>query len=153
VTDASERIQRIADELAIRDLVAAYADAVTRKDAKAWSGTWADDATWILGGHATEGREAILARWNEIMSLFEFIAQLPQYGRIEIDGDRATGRWYVNELGRTKGGGPSPTLGVYHDVYARLASGWRFQRRRFDLLYVGAPDLSGQAFPFPADAE
>jgi len=153
VTDSKQRIEAVADELAIRDLVAGYADAVIRNDPEAWSETWAEDATWIVGGQATEGREAILAQWNGLMSLFEFITQLPQHGRVEIAGDCATGRWYVNELGRPHGGEPSLTLGVYHDRYARHGSRWQFQRRRFDLLYVGPPDLSGTTFPFPTDAE
>jgi ketosteroid isomerase-like protein len=152
VTDSRQRFEAVADELAIRDLVACYADAVIRKDPVAWRETWAEDSTWIVGGQPTEGREAIVAQWNGLMSLFEFITQLPQHGRIEIDGDRATGRWYVNELGRPLGGEPNLTMGVYHDRYARLASGWRFQRRRFDLLYAGPPDLTGQTFPFPTDA-
>ena len=42
-------------------------------------------------------------------------------------------------------------IGVYHDLYT--CSGgegqWRFARRRFDILYRGQPDLSGQTFPFP----
>jgi len=151
VSDTNDLPRSIADELAVRDLVAAYADAVIRRDARAWGDTWAEDGRWVMGGQALEGREAIVARWNESMSLFEFILQIPQHGRVEIDGDQATGRWYVSELGRSHGGGPSLALGVYHDAYVRLESGWHFQRRRFDLLYVGPPNLSGQTFPFPAD--
>jgi ketosteroid isomerase-like protein len=153
VTATGDRLEQIAHELAIRDIVASYADAVIRKDADAWRETWAEDATWIVGGRVTEGREAVVAQWIGLMSLFEFIAQYPQHGRIQVDGDRATGRWYVNELGRPHAGEPNLTMGVYHDTYARLAPGWRFRRRRFDLLYVGAPDLSGQVFPFRDEAE
>jgi hypothetical protein len=50
----------------------------------------------------------------------------------------------VVELGRTKGGSPSFTLGAYHDVYRRVEADWKFSERRFEFIYTGAPDLSGQ---------
>jgi len=36
------------DRLAIRELIEAYADAVTRNDATAWIATWAEDSIWSL---------------------------------------------------------------------------------------------------------
>jgi ketosteroid isomerase-like protein len=40
----------VEDELAIRALVARYADAVCRRDPDAWAATWAEDCKWDLGG-------------------------------------------------------------------------------------------------------
>ena len=142
-------LRRVADELAIRDLVARSADAVVRFDAKAWIEGWAEDARWILGGSAAEGRDAILSRWLMVMGTIDFVAQLPEYGTLDISGDRGTGRWYVTELLWFKGGNPARILGVYHDDYLRVDGAWRFEQRRFDVLYTGAPDLTGQTFPYP----
>ncbi len=36
------------DRLAIHELVAAYADAVTRNDAADWGALWAEDGLWEL---------------------------------------------------------------------------------------------------------
>ena len=141
--------RRVADELALRDLVARSADAVVRFDEKAWIEGWAEDARWILGGSAAEGRDAILSRWLTVMGMIDFVAQLPEYGMLDISGDRGTGRWYVTELLWFKGGNPARTLGVYHDEYLRVDGTWRFKQRRFDVLYTGAPDLNGQTFPYP----
>jgi hypothetical protein len=146
--DATE-FRRVADELAIRDLVARSADAVVRFDEKAWIECWAKDARWILGGSAADGRDAVLGRWLMVMGTIDFVAQLPEYGMLDISGDRGTGRWYVTELLWFKAGNSARILGVYHDAYLRVEGAWRFTERRFDVLYTGPPDLSGQTFPYP----
>ena len=136
-------LRTVSDELAIRKLVARYADAVTHADGEAWIETWAEDGRWILGGNTTEGAAAMLEAWSGLMALFERVVQLPQDGLLELAGDRATGRWSVIELGRTKAASSSLTLGTYHDVYRRGESGWKFDERRFEFIYSGAPDLTG----------
>ncbi len=142
--------QNVSDELAIRDLVARYSDAVNRGDAEAWAETWAEDGRWVLGGQAHEGREKIVATWRTLMGFFEFVVQLPSHGIIEIDGDEATGRWTMNEIGRPKDGPGSATIAIYDDRYRRDAGTWRVLERRFQVLYTGPPDLSGRVFPYPA---
>lgn len=139
----------IADQLAIRELVARYADAVTRRHERDWAATWAEDGEWHVFGNPTKGREAIVILWNELMGGLPFVVQLPGAGTISIDGSNATGRWYITEHGQTAEGGGLLTIGVYHDRYRRLDGGWRFARRRFDILYSGPPDLSGMTLPFP----
>ncbi|MCP4035757.1 MAG: nuclear transport factor 2 family protein [bacterium] len=143
----SERdLRAVADELAIRQLVACYADAVTHANAEAWIETWAHDGCWTLAGNSSQGREDMLSTWRELMGLFERVIQLPHAGIVEIDateGDRGTGRWTTIELGRSKTGSPSLTVGTYHDIYRRESAGWKFAERRFDFIYTGAPDLCG----------
>jgi ketosteroid isomerase-like protein len=141
-----KELRAVADELAIRQLVARYADAVTHSNAEAWIDTWALDGCWTIAGNASKGHENLLTTWRELMGLFERVVQLPQDGLLEIDGDRGTGRWPTVELGRTASGDASLTVGTYHDVYRREASGWKFGERRFDFIYTGAPDLSGTWF-------
>ncbi|UCE87051.1 MAG: nuclear transport factor 2 family protein [Deltaproteobacteria bacterium] len=134
---------RVVDELEIRKLVARYADAVTHIDGQAWIETWAEDGRWTIGGATSEGHAKLLETWQVLMSLFEKVVQLPQHGLLELRGDRATGRWGVIELGRTRGGSPSFTVGAYHDVYRRVETRWCFSERRFEAIYTGAPDLDG----------
>jgi ketosteroid isomerase-like protein len=139
-------LRRVADELAIRRLVAQYADGVTRNDEDTWIGTWADDGSWTLGGNTSTGHANLLATWKGLMALFETVVQLPQHGLLELSGDRATGHWVVVELGRTASGGSSSSVGTYHDCYRRVESGWKFSERRFEFIYTGPPDLSGHWF-------
>jgi len=144
MTIAVDEQRRLVDELAIRNLVARYADAVSQADERAWIGTWASDGSWTLGGTTSEGHDALLQTWRGLMGLFERVVQLPQSGLIELAGDRASGQWQMVEIGRTKSGSPTVTLGSYRDAYRRTDSGWRFDSRRFDFDYTGPPDLSGQ---------
>jgi len=139
------------DELAIRSLVARYSDAVARRDTTDWAATWAPDGVWQIMGRAVEGREEVTALWSKLMGGLSFVLQLPNAGLIELDGDRAKGRWYITEHGKMENGTALLTLGVYHDEYVRGPTGWSFQRRRFDVLHMGPPDLSGQIVPFPKD--
>jgi ketosteroid isomerase-like protein len=142
-------LQEIADELAIQKLVARYADAVSRRDEKAWGATWAEDGEWLLGGRTSKGRAAVVETWKTLMASLSFVVQTASGGLVEVAGDRGTGRWYVREYGKRADGAGSLILGVYHDDYVRAPEGWVFARRRFDFLYMGPNDLSGAAMPFP----
>ena len=140
-----------ADELEIRNLVARYSDAVNRRDANDWGPTWAKQGEWHLMGNATQGRDAIVALWENLMQNFPFVMQLVHSGVIEVQGDRGTGRWYLTEISRGADGNAGSMIGVYHDRYLREDGAWTFERRRFDVLYMGPPDLSGQLLPFPTE--
>lgn len=137
------QLRRVSDELSIRDLVSQYADAVTQNDGALWIDTWSEGGSWTLGGNTSTGHAELLATWKNLMALFEKVVQLPQHARIEIVGERATGTWAMIELGRTKSGVSSLSLGSYADVYVRQESGWKFSERRFDFHYTGPPDLGG----------
>lgn len=146
---AADRLERLADELALRELVARYADAVNRRDAEVWKDTWTEDGVWHLFGRDVEGREAVFQTWQGAMGMFTFVLQLIHSGTIEVHGDKAIGRWYLSEVAHTSQGDKLLTVGVYHDRCERDGGQWRFARRRFDVLYQGPPDLSGQVTPFP----
>lgn len=135
---------RIAAELAIRELVARYADAVARVDREAWLATWADDARWDLGAVSVEGKDAIGELWTRAMAGFEFVVQLPASGVIDVseDANSARGRWYLTEHGRSLDGTPMLTIGVYEDDYRQDGGVWGFACRRFQSCYAGPPDLS-----------
>src|SRR5438874_4026407 len=66
----------VEDRLAIHELVASYADAVTRRDADSWIANWADDAVWRLpaipGMERVEGKQAILDAWLGAMPGWPF---------------------------------------------------------------------------------
>ena len=142
----------VADELAIRNLVARYSDAVIRDDGDDWRACWHPDAVWMLGPGRFEGIDAAFAQWQVLMGLFEHVWQIPQHGWVETDGDTARGRWYVNEYGqRAESFEPTFSFGVYHDHYAWRDGAWRFASRRFDILQMGTSDFAGQVMAFPAD--
>ena len=111
---------RLEDESAIRDLVYRYADAVCRRDQEAWGATWAEDGVWQLpGAPRTEGREAIVGLWANAMAGFPFVVQLISYGTLDVDGDRASGRWYLTEHLQFADGGGMFNVGCYQDRYVK----------------------------------
>lgn len=145
----STRLDQLADELEVRDLVARYADAVNRRHAEDWKETWAPDGVWHLFGRDVEGRDAVFQTWQGAMGMFSFVLQLIHSGTVEVEGNEATGRWYLSEVAHTSQGDRLLTVGVYHDHCVREEGTWRFAKRRFDVLYQGPPDLSGGVTPFP----
>lgn len=137
------------DELAIRALAARYIDAVNRYHADDWIATWSEDATWDLLGMEVQGRDAILQTWQGAMGGFEFALMMLSSGTIEVDGKQATGRWYLTEHLKTKDGDSSMVLGVYDDEYSSESGSWLFTKRRYNILYRGPQDLSGDYAPYP----
>ena len=137
------------DELAINELVARYIDAVNRYHADDWAATWAEDATWNLLGMEVEGKATILETWKGAMSGFEFALMMLNSGTLSVDGQRASGRWYLTEHLKTTEGEASMVLGVYDDEYSRESGSWLFTRRRYNILYRGPADLSGDYNPYP----
>ena len=142
---------RVADELALRSLVARYAEAVSSYDEDQWAATWAKDGQWLVMGRSATGRQELVDVWNELMGGFDFVVQQATSGYVEIDGDSATGRWQILEFGKMKAGGSILNIGVYRDECVREAGEWRFHKRVFSPLYVGPPDLTGPSIPFPKD--
>jgi ketosteroid isomerase-like protein len=134
----------------IRQLVERYADAVNRVDAKDWGACWAPAGVWDLGGRVMEGRDAVVAFWKQVMPTFPFVVQVIHSGVVNsVDGDRATGTWYLSEYMHRDDGSRNHGIGCYRDEYVRLNGEWHFAKRRYDLLYSGPTDLSGQANPHP----
>jgi hypothetical protein len=138
------------DELAVRNLVARYCDAVCRRDPAAWAATWAVDCTWDLGGgRVVRGRQAALDLWTSALVKYPWVAQLAPTGTVEITGDTGRGTWWVLELNHLKDGAGTLHLGHYDDEYRRTDEGWQFAARRFAMVYRGALD-PGTVVPLPS---
>ena len=135
------------DELALRNLMGRYADAVNRVDADAWIGTWAEDAIWNLLGNPVSGRDNILALWKQMMSSFEFALMLPGSCLFEVDGNTASGHWYLHEYTRDPEGNASTILSRYVDTYVKQDGQWLYKSRDYGFIYNGPADLSGSYTP------
>jgi hypothetical protein len=142
---------RLADNLAIRDLLAEYADAVTRMSPEDLRGVFTDDAAWEVTGYGEHyGHDAIVAFLGGLLTHWQGIVHIVHHGRVHFDdADNATGCWIISEQGVLDGEGVRFT-GVYHDRYTRAGGGWRFSHRRYDGLVTTR--ASGTTVrPWPAD--
>jgi uncharacterized protein (TIGR02246 family) len=126
------------DRLAIRELLEAYADAVTRNDAEEWSATFADDAEWSLPDYpeigTTRGKEAIVAMWVEAMKHYPGIMFEAWPGTIEVEGNEARMRSYTSEV-YDQGDQTLRDRGVYEDTCVKIDGQWLFKSRSFRKLH------------------
>lgn len=124
----------IEDRVAIRELLEAYADAVTRCDAADWGNLWTDDSVWSLPDYPqypdTRGKAAIVAMWVEAMKAYPGIMFQAWPGSIVVDGDRAEVRSWTSEV-YDKDGHVHRDRGRYDDVCVRVGGRWLFQNRSF----------------------
>ena len=66
-------------------------------------------------------------------------------GTIQLDGDTATGRAYIQELARARDGRQGLNHAIYHDRYQRTGDGWKFTERVYEVRYLGTSPLAGSA--------
>ena len=144
----------IGNDQQIRNLVHQYADAASRRDPAAVASTFTPDGEWHtpeLGHH--KGRDAMVAFFTSTLSGWNVFLQGLLSGVVVVDAtnpDRATGRWFVQEIGQRSEGANLSIAGVYHDEYAREAGAWLIKCRRYDPLLRNA-DGAATTVPFPAD--
>ncbi len=137
------------DERALQQLMARYVDAANRRDGDHWAQTWAEDGTWHIVGMEITGRAAILETWQQLVAGFDFAVLMPSSSLLEVDGDSATGHWYLQEFTRDLQGERNLALSRYLDTYSRREGRWYFQTRHYDFIYRGPADLSGDYTPLP----
>ena len=130
----------------IERLVATYGDAVTRLDTPLWRTCWTDDATWLLGDRTATGIQAVVEQWSNATRALDFAAHVAFAVGIAVDGDRARGRWYVQEILKPREAGPMLLFGTYDDRYRCDDGVWRFEQRRFSFLFRSALPADGVAW-------
>lgn len=135
------------DFIGIQRLVNRYSDAVVHRDGAQWSGCWADDAVWDLGGgRLVEGKDAIVKLWFAAMGGMSAVVQHTHNGDATYEGsgrEAAVGRWAISERFLTADGHRGLLLAHYDDAYRKVDGTWFFTRRFLQVHYRGAPDLSG----------
>ena len=126
------------DRLAIRELLDAYADAVSRGDAADWGALWAEDGVWSLPDYPqfpdASGRAAIVDMWIGAMAGVPGIMFAAWPGSIVVDGDRAEVRSWTSEV-YDRDGHVHRDRGRYDDICIRIDGRWLFQRRAFRSIH------------------
>ena len=79
----------------------------------------------------------------------DFAIMLANSAVIDIDGDRATGRWYTREIVRTRGEHGRAIVGLYDDQYGKVGGEWLIRERRYHKLYEVPTDAREQHWPYP----
>lgn len=134
--------ERVADRLAIGDLVTAYAYAVDDRDWVRWEALFLPDARidyTSAGGIA--GTPAEVAAWMpDALAAFTFCLHTTSTHEVRFVGDdEATGRVHVFNRNGAIWEGRSEIVdvgAVYEDAYRRHDGAWRFARRVEHTQYI-----------------
>ena len=124
------RFRKLADIDEIRLLKARYAAACdSNYDADAIADLFTEDAIWDGGKFGkAEGRENIRRFFRRAREVFSFAIHNVMNPRIDVDGDRATGQWYLVQPATREPGTQAVWLAaVYHDEYVRVSGKWLFK--------------------------
>ena len=141
------------DQFEIQTLTQRYADAVMRHDADDWGATWAENGEWHMGPEPIVGRDNIVTAWKGMMAGFPFAAFMVQPAIVDVDGDTAKSRTYVQESLQSADGNAFRVIGCYNDDLVKEDGAWKFAARRYTVLYQGPVDLSGEVIGYPEDAK
>ena len=137
------RLQRLEDIESITQLKARYcAFCDEHYDPQGIASLFTDDGIWDGGnlGRA-DGHAAIVKFFERAPSAFSFAIHNVMNPIIEIDGDRATGRWYLLQplIRRNRDGEEAMWLaGRYEDEYVRIGREWKFKRLKFVTRFLAS---------------
>lgn len=93
------------------------------------------------------GRDQILAWRERREALVDLFLQITHAGIIELDGDTASGRAYLQEVIRLRDGSWHQNYAIYHDRYQRTGDGWKFTERVYEIRYLDTSPQAGSAPP------
>jgi hypothetical protein len=125
----SDALQRLEDQLAIRELVARYNHAIDEGRPEEWVATFVPEGTFestALGAHT--GSVDLLEFAKGYIAAFEGRHVTSDFV-VTVDGDGATARCYLIAVNAKTTPPSILTTAVYEDVLRRTPDGWRFVHR------------------------
>jgi len=155
MSSLEDRIQRLEDDAAIRDLVARFADICVRGDLEAFRKLWVSHGdrkpNWALTEPfemSATGLDEIVAMCDKLRTSRGFFVQLVHSGVLDIKGNQATGRWILREV--AKGPGEDVyynNFSMYEDVVEKQGNQWYFVRRDYNYVFLDQDPFPGKIFP------
>ncbi|MDR6978391.1 ketosteroid isomerase-like protein [Streptomyces sp. 3330] len=144
----------IADRVEIEALRGEFTDAVMMRDYDRVASLFTPDGVWRMPDIPAEmtGQEQIRAWGRRVPEFVDFLVQNTHPGLIRLDGDTASGRAYISEVGRGRDGRSGSNHAIYHDRYQRTSDGWKFTERVYEIRYLDESPLTGSVPSRDADA-
>lgn len=136
-----ERVSDLEAEWDIRNLISNYLIKADSRDVQGYAETFTPDGVLDIEGlhfekvgikvaNKHEGREAIAKVYSTYIAPVPcFMWHLAHAPHIEVEGDRAKGRWGWTAVVNVPLFGPMQAGGVYNDEYLRTDEGWKIKTR------------------------
>jgi ketosteroid isomerase-like protein len=133
----ADRIRRLEDIEAIKQLKAAYCYWVDEGEIDRLMERFTDDAVWDGGPMGRfEGREAIREFLERLPEQLSFALHWVMNPEIHVEGDAATGRWYLLEpCTAARSRRAIWGAGRYEERYVRVAGEWKFREVKLIPLF------------------
>ena len=130
--DLEARVARLEDIEAIRALKMRYCDLCDRGyDADSLMPLFTEEAVWDGGMFGRyEGARRIRRFFEATGGIVRFAKHYVTNSVVEVEGDRASGRWYLLQVATMPGeAGDRAVWGAarYDERYVRTAEGWKFE--------------------------
>jgi uncharacterized protein (TIGR02246 family) len=124
----------VADELAVRNLVARLSRNADIGDIDAYMSSFAPDAEWNMPGAPVSGHDAIRTGLIERRSTGAVgpgsnTRHMVSTVTVDVDGDTATSESYFQYFSDTTSNPTLRLVGYYRDVFVRTSAGWRLSKR------------------------
>jgi len=135
--DTSSRIQALEDREEIERLRHQYCYRMDAGDIEELADLFTEDGEVDFGPMGTaQGRDEIAAFLGGMTDQFEFLAHMVHNPIVDVEGDTATGRWYVEVPAVTIDGVAQWIQGSYDESYRRTDFGWKIDRTELSISYV-----------------
>jgi hypothetical protein len=142
------RLARLLDHQAIVDVTIAYTWALDTRQFDDLRSVFLPDATAMLGRECN-GVDDIITRISGALGPLDESQHLIGNHHVEVDGDRATCRCYLQaqHVLRSAEGGPNHIIaGRYDDELERTPDGWRIRHRSLTVMWTeGNPRVTRRA--------
>lgn len=139
IFSVGESARRVADELAIRDVVALVARYADDGPLEAYGALFTPDARWEMPGvRVRAGREDIVAAGAErraagVAGPGSRTRHLVSTVSVAVDGDSAVAEAYWQFYVTTDTAPTLQSMGHYRDTLTRTADGWQIRHRLITL--------------------
>ena len=154
-----QRLQHLEDEAVIQDLAARFADAATRADYGTIRSLFTAEAVFMIGepfAVTCKGPDEIVALIHRLRDGKDFFVEFVHSGLIQLDGNMASARWLVREVGLgAEKSGPGKSyynnFGFFIDELEKVDGKWLFKTRTYPYLYLDTDQFTGDGVALNAD--
>lgn len=95
------------------------------------------------------GMEEIMALLSKLRDPKVFFVEFVHSGQVAVNGDHATARWIIREVGKGPGETYYNTYGIFSDAMEKVDGKWLFVERAFHYMYLDSSPFTGDGYVLP----